>query len=45
MEIFQIVTMRSKSEAGKKLDRIKRDNGVEKDIFMDNSPKYTGYNT
>ena len=37
--------MRSKSEAGTKLDRINRDIGVANKIFMDNAPKQTGYNT
>ena len=42
---FQIITMRSKSEAGTTLDRINRDVGVSNDIFMDNAPHQTGYNT
>ena len=43
--IFQIIPMRSKSEAGTTLDRINRDVGVANEIFMDNAPKQTGYNT
>ena len=34
-----------KSEASKKLDKINRDVGVSNEIFMDNAPKQTGYNT
>ena len=34
--------MRSKSESSMTLDRIKRDIGVENDIFMDNAPEKTG---
>ena len=37
--------MRSKSEAGTTLDRINQDVGVANEIFMDNAPKKTGYNT
>ena len=37
--------MRSKSEAGTTLDRINRDVGAAKEIFMDNEPKQNGYNT
>ena len=44
-ELIQIIYMRSKSEAGTKLDRINRDIGVANKIFMDNAPKQTGYNT
>ena len=45
MVFFQIITMRSKSEAGTKLDRINRDVGVANMIFMENSPEQTGYKT
>ena len=34
-----------KSEAGTILDRINWDVGVENEIFMDNAPKQTSYNT
>ena len=44
-EFVQIITMRSKSEAGTTLDRINRDFGVANEIFMDNAPNQTGYNT
>ena len=37
--------MRSKSEAGKTLDRINHYVGVANDIFMDDAPGKTGYNT
>ena len=37
--------MRYKSEAGTILDRINWDVGVENEIFMDNAPKQTSYNT
>ena len=37
--------MRSKSEAGTILDRINWDVGVQNEVFMDNVPKQTGYNT
>ena len=37
--------MRSKSKARTTLDRINRDIGVSNEIFMDNTPKQTGYNT
>ena len=40
-----MIPMRYKSEAGTTLDRINRDVGVANEIFMDNSPKQTGYNT
>ena len=43
--IFQIIPMRYKSEAGTTLDRIKRDGGVAKEIFLYNAPNQTGYNT
>ena len=39
-----MINMRSKSEAGTTLDRINRDVGVENYIFVDNSPRQTGYN-
>ena len=42
---FQIISMRYKSEAGKILDRINRDVGVANEIFMENTPEQTGYNT
>ena len=45
MESFQIIIMRSKSEAGTALDRITWDSGVTNEIFMDNAPEKTGYNT
>ena len=41
----QIVPMRSKSEAGTTLERINKDVGVANEIFMDNAPDQTGYNT
>ena len=44
-EFVQIIPMRSKSEAGTTLDRINRDVGAAKEIFMDNEPKQNGYNT
>ena len=44
-EFVQIIPMRYKSEAGTTLDRINRDFGVANEIFMDNAPKQTGYNT
>ena len=44
-EFVQIITMRYKSEACTTLDRINRDAGVANEIFMENSPKQTGYNT
>ena len=37
--------MRSKSEVGIELDRINWDVGVANEIFLDNAPKQTGYNT
>ena len=37
--------MISKSEAGTTLDRINRDVGVANEIFMENAPGKTGYNT
>ena len=37
--------MRSKSEASTILDRINQDVGVANEIFMDNAPEQTGYNT
>ena len=37
--------MRYKSEAGMALDKINQDIGEANDIFMDNAPKQTGYNT
>ena len=37
--------MRSKSEAGTPLDRINWDVGVTSEIFMENAPEQTGYNT
>ena len=37
--------MRSKSDAGTTLDRIKRDVGVANEIFMENAPDQTSYNT
>ena len=43
--ILQIIPMGSKLEAGTTLDRIKRDVGVANEIFMDNAPEQTGYNT
>ena len=36
--------MRYKSESVTTLYRINRDYGVSNEIFMDNAPKYTGYN-
>ena len=44
-DLVQIIPMRYKSEVGTTLDRIKRDVGVANDIFMDNAPDQTGYNT
>ena len=44
-EFVQIISMRYKSEAGTTLDRINRDVGVANEIFMENAPKQTGYNT
>ena len=43
--IFQIITMRYKSEAGTILDRINREVGVANKICMDNAPGKTSYNT
>ena len=40
-----MITMISKSEDGKELDRIKRDFGVANEMFMDNAPEKTGYKT
>ena len=37
--------MRIKSEAGKTLYRMNRYVGVANEIFMDNAPEQTGYNT
>ena len=37
--------MRYKSEAGTTLYSINRDERVENDIFVDNTPKQTGYST
>ena len=37
--------MKSKSEAGTTLDRINWDVRVSKEIFIDNAPEHTGYNT
>ena len=45
MDIFQIIPMRSKSEAGMTFDRINRGVGVENKIFVDNASDQTGYNT
>ena len=36
---FKIIPMRSKSEAVTRLDRIKRDTGLENEIFVENSHK------
>ena len=44
-EFVKIFPMRSKSEAGTTLDRINQDVGVANEIFMDNAPDQTGYNT
>ena len=44
-EFVKIIPMRSKSETGTELDRINRDVRVENEIFMDNSPYQTDYNT
>ena len=43
--IFQIITMKSKSESSTILYRINLDVGVENKIFIDNAPDNTGYNT
>ena len=45
MEFVQIIPMRSKSETGITLDRIKLDVGVANEIFMENEPEQTGHNT
>ena len=37
--------MRYNLDAGTRLDRIKRNVGVAKKIFMENAPEQTGYNT
>ena len=44
-DFVKIIPMIYKSEAGTTLDRINRDVGFENDIFMDNVPKQTVYNT
>ena len=44
-EFVQIITMRSKSEYGTTLDGINQYSGVENEIFMNNAPNNTGYNT
>ena len=41
----QIFPMRYKSDSGTTLDRINRDAGVANEIFMENAPGQTGYNT
>ena len=43
--VFQITYMRSKSESVTALYRINRDATVENEIFMDNTPDQTAYNT
>ena len=43
--IFQIIPMRYKPEAGTTLDRINQDVGFANEIFMDNKPNQTAYNT
>ena len=45
MEIFLIISMRSKSEAVTTLDSINRDYRVANDKYTDNEPNLTGYNT
>ena len=45
MGIFQIIFMRYKSESGTTLDRINRDVGVANEIFLENAPNKTCYNT
>ena len=40
-----MIPMIYKSEAGTIVDRINRDVGVANEIFMENEPKQTGYNT
>ena len=44
-DFVQIIPMRSRSEAGTKSDRINQYIGVETEIFVDNAPGQTGYNT
>ena len=44
-EFVQIIHMRSKSDTDTKLDRINQDVRVANEIFMDNAPRQTGYNT
>ena len=44
-EFLQILPMRSKSEAVSTVDRINRDSGVVNEIFMENVPNKTGYDT
>ena len=44
-EFVQIILMKSKSEAGIKLDRINRYIEVSNEIFVGNSPNQTVYNT
>ena len=44
-EFVQIIPMRYKSEAGTTLDGRNRDVGVTNEIFIDNAPEKTGYNT
>ena len=41
----RIIHMRSKSDTDTTLDRINQDVRVANEIFMDNSPRQTGYNT
>ena len=44
-EFAQIIPMRYKSESDTTLDRINLDVRVANEIFMDNTPEQTGYNT